>query len=60
MRIENPNTRGYAGLCLDLHDRSKYVAGREKDLEFTRELEAKAWTLDLGQLIPLPIVSNPG
>jgi hypothetical protein len=40
VRIENPNTGGIAGLCLEAHDLaiSKYVAGREKDLEFTREL----------------------
>ncbi|HMG59016.1 MAG TPA: DUF6036 family nucleotidyltransferase, partial [Burkholderiales bacterium] len=40
VRIENSNTDGYAGLCLEVHDLalSKYVAGREKDLEFTREL----------------------
>lgn len=40
IRIENPNTGGSAGLCLEVHDLaiSKYAAGREKDLEFTREL----------------------
>jgi hypothetical protein len=40
VRILNPNTNGIAGLCLEVHDLaiSKYVAGREKDLEFTREL----------------------
>jgi hypothetical protein len=40
VRIENPNTNGVAGLCLEVHDLaiSKYVAGREKDREFTREL----------------------
>ncbi len=40
VRIENSNTGGYAGLCLEVHDLalSKYVAGREKDREFTREL----------------------
>ena len=38
--VDNPNTNGYAGLCLEVHDLalSKYVAGREKDREFTREL----------------------
>jgi hypothetical protein len=38
--ISNPNTLGITGLCLEVHDLavSKYVAGREKDLEFTREL----------------------
>ena len=40
VRVENANTGGIAGLCLEVHDLaiSKYVAGREKDLEFTREL----------------------
>ena len=40
VRIENSNTRGVAGLCLEVHDLaiSKHVAGRQKDLEFTREL----------------------
>jgi len=38
--IRNPNTGGITGLCLDVHDLAiaKYVAGREKDLAFTREL----------------------
>ena len=40
VRVDNPNTNGYVGLCLEVHDLalSKYVAGREKDREFTREL----------------------
>ena len=38
--IDNENTNGITGLCLEVHDLaiSKYVAGRPKDLEFTREL----------------------
>lgn len=34
--IENSNTNGYVGLCLEIHDLliSKYCAGRDKDLEF--------------------------
>jgi hypothetical protein len=34
------DTEGVKGLCLDLHDLAiaKYVAGREKDYVFTREL----------------------
>jgi len=38
VRISNPNTRGAAGLCLEVHDLalSKYVAGREKDRRFVR------------------------
>lgn len=40
VRVENENTGGYVGLCLEVHDLaiSKYAAGRDKDLEFTREL----------------------
>ena len=38
--IVNANTQGVTGLCLEVHDLaiSKHVAGREKDVEFTREL----------------------
>jgi len=38
--IENVNTAGTAGLCLEVNDLaiSKYIAGRPKDLDFTREL----------------------
>jgi hypothetical protein len=38
--VRNSNTRGVEGLCLEVNDLalSKYVAGREKDLAFTREL----------------------
>ena len=40
IRILSPNTYGVTGLCLEVHDLaiSKYVAGREKDREFTLEL----------------------
>jgi len=46
VRIENSNTSGFSGLCLEVHDLaiSKYVAGREKDLEFTRELARQSMT----------------
>jgi hypothetical protein len=46
VHIFNPNTRGITGLCLEIHDLaiSKYVAGREKDLEFTRELARRGMT----------------
>ena len=38
--VKNVNTNGVEGLCLEVHDLaiSKYVAGREKDLDFTRAL----------------------
>jgi hypothetical protein len=40
IRLKNPNTGGITGLCLEVNDLaiSKYVAGREKDIEFTAEL----------------------
>ncbi len=46
MRVENANTDGHAGLCLEVHDLaiSKYAAGREKDLGFTRELARHGMT----------------
>jgi hypothetical protein len=46
VRVANANTGGCAGLCLEVHDLaiSKYVAGRQKDLEFTRELARHAMT----------------
>ena len=46
VRISNPNTVGVTGLCLEVHDLaiSKYVAGREKDREFTRELAKHGMT----------------
>jgi len=46
IRVSNPNTHGVTGLCLEVHDLaiSKYVAGREKDIEFTRELARHGMT----------------
>jgi hypothetical protein len=40
IEVSNANTSGVRGLCLEAHDLavSKYVAGREKDREFTRHL----------------------
>ena len=37
--IQNENTRGITGWCLEIHDllSSKYAAGRERDLEFAAE-----------------------
>jgi hypothetical protein len=42
VRVHNANTRGSTGLCLEVHDLllSKYVAGREKDLRFSRSAVA--------------------
>ena len=46
VRIKNFNSGGVEGLCLEVHDLaiSKYVAGREKDLSFTRALARHALT----------------
>jgi hypothetical protein len=46
IRINNSNTVGVTGLCLEVHDLaiSKYVAGREKDRAFTRELAKQGMT----------------
>lgn len=40
--IRNANTRGATGWCLDVHDLAiaKAVAGREKDIEFLRDVVA--------------------
>ena len=40
IRLTSTNTEGATGLCIDVHDLalSKYAAGREKDIEFNREL----------------------
>lgn len=42
VRVESPRTRGAVGLCLEIHDLviSKYVAGREKDMDFVRTVIA--------------------
>lgn len=42
VRVETLRTRGAVGLCLEIHDLviSKYVAGREKDMEFVRAVIA--------------------
>lgn len=47
VRIENSNTGGIAGLCLEVHDLaiSRYVAGREKDREFTQALARDGMTI---------------
>ena len=44
--ISNANTNGITGLCLEVHDLavSKYVAGREKGLEFTAALALHGMT----------------
>jgi hypothetical protein len=44
VKVQNANTHGAIGWCLEVHDLalSKYAAGREKDLAFTRVLARNA------------------
>ncbi len=44
--VVNANTNGVTGLCLEIHDLaiSKYLAGRDKDRAFTRELAKRRLT----------------
>jgi hypothetical protein len=55
IRVVNANTQGVTGLCLEVHDLavSKHVAGREKDLDFTRELAKHGMTDDKTLLVRL-------
>jgi hypothetical protein len=58
--IDNPNTNGYIGLCLELHDLllSKYFAGRDKDHEFCRAVvQARLANRDVlrQRLVEMPI-----
>jgi Nucleotidyltransferase of unknown function (DUF6036) len=44
--VNNTNTNGVTGLCLEIHDLaiSKILAGRDKDRAFTRELAKRRLT----------------
>jgi hypothetical protein len=55
VRVKNDNTRGATGLCLEVNGLaiSKYVAGREKDLEFTAALAQHAMTSKAAHLARL-------
>jgi hypothetical protein len=46
VRVQNANTGGVEGLCLEVHDLAiaKYAAGRPKDLVFTATLARHAMT----------------
>jgi hypothetical protein len=52
VRVCSANTLGVTGLCLEVHDLaiSKYVASRDKDLEFTRALARHGMT-DTAELV---------
>ena len=57
------NTHGVEGLCIEVHDLaiSKYVAGREKDVEYTRSLALHGLTeraVLLGRLARTRITSG--
>jgi len=61
VNLPEGDTGGVRGLCLDPHDLAiaKYVARREKDLEFTRELARRGYTtqqrlLELLKVTPVP------
>jgi Nucleotidyltransferase of unknown function (DUF6036) len=62
VRVRNPNTSGITGLCLEVHDLaiSKYVAGRDKDQEFTRELAKNRMTDKVTLLARLRETKVPG
>ena len=60
INLESPKTEGVTGLCLEPHDLaiSKYVARREKDIVFNREIVRrglldKAKLLDLLKVTPI-------
>lgn len=50
--LNNENTAGYTGLCLDVHDlaASKLAAGRDKDLDFVEALLRERY-IDRGILL---------
>ena len=58
--VNNENTDGITGLCINVHDLalSKYAAGREKDFEFNRalvdhEIVDKKILMDLLEKLPV-------
>ncbi len=60
VKIDSSMTRGAVGLCLDVHDLviSKYVAEREKDMEFIRVVIANQmiqWRVLADRLEQTPI-----
>ncbi|MGH8251687.1 MAG: DUF6036 family nucleotidyltransferase [Steroidobacteraceae bacterium] len=64
VKVMNANTNGIAGMCFEVNDLaiSKYVAGRPKDLDFTRELArhrvtprfARLWMPAYRETFPAP------
>ena len=61
VNLPEGDTGGVRGLCLDPHDLAiaKYVARREKDLEFTRELARRGYTTQLRLLELLKVTPVP-
>ena len=56
--VRLPVSRDVTGLCMEIHDLalSKYGAGREKDLEFTRALAQEGYVIKQTLLERLPLV----
>lgn len=61
VRVENPNTGGAVGWCLEVHDlaASKLVAGRAQDLRFlrillTEQMVDRSVLADRLQALPVP------
>ena len=59
IRVENENTRGASGYCLEVHDllSAKALAGREKDQRFLRD--AAVAGLALRELVAERIAATP-
>jgi len=59
VRLQNENTGGATGWCLEVHDLaiSKLVAGREKDLDFVRVLLRERMVL--GEILAARLASLP-
>ena len=62
--INNENTNGITGLCLEVHDLtvSKLIAGRTKDLEFVQELVKHQMVdqITLYERLEMTDISNAG
>jgi hypothetical protein len=59
--VQNENTRGARGLCLEVHDllAAKAIAGREKDVDFLREAARHRLADDTELLSRLDFIDAP-
>ncbi len=59
IQVANPNTSGARGWCLETHDLAiaKYVAGREKDIDYTASM-ARHGMVNRNTLIERLAVTN--